>query len=122
MHSDLICPRQRFHGLFVRYRESPQGDVMATDLFFVNDTYKDMIPDDSLFLACFGFPPDVSWIRTASRYLSDLPVSPYGRGWFRWDDPILCPDDIPCPLISSRTVDVITFNVQTHTTRTPIHS
>jgi len=106
--SDLINPHERFHALWIRYR-SAAGDLVGTDLFFVNDKYSQMIPDVSLFLGCLGFPPDVSWIRSASRYLSDLPVSPYGRGWFRWDEPVLTGDDIPCPMISSRSIDILVF-------------
>lgn len=96
-----------YHGVLVRYLDG-RRQVAGYDLFFVHDRYTAMIPQHQVYVSALPFPRQIEWLRVASRYipLTSTPLE-YGRGWFRWDEPIRTHADVPCRSVSSRMVDVI---------------
>lgn len=93
------------HSVMVRYIDS-RRQIKGYDLFFISDRHQRIVPKHGCYVAGLPFPGDASWLLFASRFLSKKPRD-YGRGWFRWDEPIRTPKDIPCRSISSRMIDVI---------------
>lgn len=94
-----------YHSVLVRYIDSRQGGVRY-DLFFIHDRHTELIPTHGCYVSGLAFPKACSWIRHASRVLVEKPRD-YGRGWFRWDEPIRTRDDIPCRSVSSRMIDIV---------------
>jgi len=94
-----------YHSIVVRYISS-SGEPATYDLFFVHGRYTHLVPRYSCFLSALKFPLEYQWIQAASRVLAAKPVE-YGRGWFRWDEPIQRREDIPCRSVSSRLIDIV---------------
>lgn len=89
------------HGIVVQ--EMREGRVARQTVYFVHERYaRDMLPRHGAYLTALRAPRDAQWLVDAWRS-----GALYGRGWFRWDEPITSFRDVPCKSVSSRLVQLI---------------